>query len=180
MSLILDRDFYLEIAKGNVPGHSVVQKFGNAPDFDSTDGEVTVWDGAEDATAWELMRYVYSTTADIDSLSSSSAADTQDITIQGLDTNWELVNQTVTLNGQTRVALTTNLIRVFRAYNDNGTNLSGHIFIYVNDTLTGGIPNTNANIRCVIDPVNQQTEMAIYTIPAGKTGYLTRGYSSTS
>lgn len=177
---ISDNSDGLAIAKGDVTGHSFVHKFGNAPDFDTTDGEVTVWDGAEDGASWELMDYVYSTTADIDSISSSSAGDTQDIVIQGLDSNWELVTQTATLNGQTRVALTTPLIRVFRAYNDNSTETVGHVFVFVNGTLTGGVPDTNADIRAVIDPENQQTEMAVYTIPAGKTGYMRDWYMATS
>lgn len=177
---ISDNSDSLAIAKGDVTGHSFVHKFGNAPDFDTADGEVTIWDGAQDATAWELMRYVYSTTADIDSLSSSSASDTQEITIQGLDINYQLVSQTITLNGQTRVALTTNLIRVFRAYNYNSSDLVGHVFVYVNGTLTGGVPNTNADIRVIVDPDNQQTEMVVYTVPAGKTAYMRSWYMATA
>jgi len=177
---ISDNSDGLAIAKGDVTGHTFVHKFGNAPDFDTGDGEITVWDGAEDDTDWENMVYNYSTTAAIDSISSSSAADTQDIVVQGLDANWELTTQTVTLNGQTRVALTTNLIRVFRAYNDNSTDLAGHVFVYENDTLTGGVPDDPELIRAIIDPSNQQTEMAVYTIPAGKTGYMRDWYMATS
>jgi len=157
-----------------------VHKFGAAPDFDTADGEVTVWDGAEDETACELMNYVYSTTADIDSISSSSAADIHEITIEGLDANYAEVTQTVILIGQTRVPLTTNIIRVFRAYNDNGINLAGHVFIYVNGTLTLGVPDTNSDIRAIIDPLNQQTEMVLYTVPAGKTAYMRSFYIATT
>jgi hypothetical protein len=177
---ISDNSSGLAIAKGDVTGTSFNHKFGNAPDFDTGDNEVTIWDGAEDGTTWELMRYVYSTTADIDSISSSNNADTQDIFIQGLDSNYNLISQTITLQGQTRVALDTDLIRVFRAYNDNSTVLAGHVFIYVNGAITGGVPDTNADIRCIIDPVNQQTEMAVYTVPNGKTGYIRDWYASTS
>jgi len=177
---ISDNSSGLAISKGDVTGHSVVQKFGNAPNFDSGDGIVTIWDGAEDGTAWELMNYNYSTTADIDSISSSNAGDTSEVTVIGLDADYNEVSQTVTLNGQTRVALTTSLIRVYRAFNANSVDFLGHVIIYVNGTLSGGVPTNNADIRAIIDPVNQQTEMAVYTIPAGKTGYLTRGYASTS
>jgi hypothetical protein len=170
----------LSIAKGDVTGSTFIHKFGNAPDFDQGDGQVTIWDGAEDATAWELMRYVYSTTADIDSISSSDNGDTQDIVVEGLDTNSNEVVQTVTLTGQTRVALSTSLRRVYRAYNDNSVDLTGHVFVYVNGATTGGVPDTNADIRAVIDPVNQQTEMAVYTVPAGKTGYVRDWYGSTA
>ena len=126
------------------------------------------------------MDYQYSTTADIDSISSSDAGDTQDINIQGLDSDYNLVSQTVTLNGQTRVALTTSLIRVFRAYNDNSADLSGHVMIYVNTALTGGIPTDTTKIRAVIHPENGQTEMAVYTVPAGKTAYLRSWYATTA
>ena len=177
---VTDAENTLAIAKGDVVGASNVNKWGNAPDFDDGDGEVYIWDAAEDGTAWEQMTYTFSTGADIDSVSSTSASDTQEVTIVGLDANWEEVTQTITLNGQTRVALTTPLIRCYRAYNSNSTEFVGHIIIYENDTTTGGVPDDTSLIRAVIDPDNQQTEMAIYTIPAGKTGYLLGGYCSTA
>jgi hypothetical protein len=177
---ISDESSGLAIAKGDVTGTTFEHKFGNAPDFDSTDLTVTVWDGAEDGTAWENMVYDYSTTADIDSISSSNAGDTQEITVVGQDINYNIVTQTKTLNGQTRVALDTPLFRCYRAYNSNATNLAGHVFVYVNGATTGGVPNNNDDIRAIIDPINQQTEMAIYTVPAGKTGYMRSWYAATA
>ena len=70
--------FSLAIAKGEVTGSTAVNKWGNSPDFDDSDGEVYVWDAAEDGTAWENMTYTFSTTAAIDSISSTNAGDTQD------------------------------------------------------------------------------------------------------
>ena len=103
----------LDIAKGNVTGHTYYHKFGLAPDFDTEDNAVDVWDGANDGLH-NLMTHTYSTTADIDSLSSSNNGDTQTIVVEGLDTNWNYVTQTLTLTGNTRKALSTDLIRVFR------------------------------------------------------------------
>lgn len=177
---VTDAENTLAIAKGQVIGSDDINKWGNAPDFDTADGEVTIWDGAEDATGWEKMVYTYPSTASIDSISSTDASDTNTVTIEGLDSNFEEVSQQVTLNGQTRVALSTSLIRFYRGYNDNGTKFAGHIIIYDNDTTTGGIPDDTTLIRGVIHPNEQQTEMAIYTIPAGKTGYLLGGYCSTA
>jgi len=159
---------------------SAVNKFWNAPDFDTWDGEITIWDGAEDWAAFELMNYVYSTTADIDSISSGNAWDTQDIEVQGLDTNWDLVVQTITLTWQTRAALTTSLKRVFRAKNVWSVDLIWHVVVYKNWTLSWWIPVTNADIRAVIHPENNQTEMAIYTIPTWKTWYIRRIYANSS
>jgi len=177
---ISDNSSGLAIARGDVTGSAFIHKFGNAPEFDKGDGFVTIWDGAEDNTAWELMNVNYSTSADIDSVSSSNAGDSVDVQVQGLDTNYDLTLQTVTLNGQTRVALTTNLIRVFRVKNVGSTDLAGHCICYVNTALSGGVPSDKTKIRAVVHGDNNQTEMAVYTIPNGKTGYMRSWYASTS
>jgi hypothetical protein len=173
----------LSIAKGDVVGTTFIHKFGAAPDFDTGDNEVTVWDGAEDGTLWENMVYDYSLIADIDSISSSNElADVGlNMEIQGLDTNYNIVLQTISLDGvdaRTRVALTTPLIRVFRIKNISNTNLTGHVFVYPNTAISGGIPTDKSKIRAVIHPENNQTEMAIFTVPAGKTGYLRSWYAA--
>jgi hypothetical protein len=169
----------LAIAKGDVTGTTFIHKFGEAPDFDTGDNEVTIWDGADD-TDVDQMNYVYSTSADIDSISSSDGGDTQNIEIQGLDSDYNLVTQTITLTGQTRKALTTDLIRVFRMVNRNSTNNAGHIYCYVNTTLSSGAPVDTTKIRAIIQPGNNQTLMAVYTIPNNKTGYLRDWYASSS
>lgn len=175
-------DYRLELAKGNISGHTHVHKFGNARDFDTGDGAVTVHGLADDGTAWEQMNYVYSTTADIDSLSSDNAGDGQVIEIQGLDTNWDLTTQEVTLNGTTRVALGTALIRVFRMKNLGATDNAGNIFCFVNTadtTPADGVPDDATKIRAIIHAGDNQTLMAIFTIPNGKTGYMDSFYAST-
>jgi len=164
----------LRIAQGKRACYSFVDKFGESGEnIDTTDGLVDIWAGVADANC--NKNYVYSTTADIDSISSSSASDTEIINIQGLDENWELTEQLATLDGQNRVALTTPLIRVFRMYNSNSNPLVGTIYCYVNTTISGGIPTTPDPIRAIITIGDEQTLMALYTIPAGKTGYLVQG-----
>jgi hypothetical protein len=176
---ISDNSSGLAIAGGNVTGATYVHKFGNAPDFDTSDGVVTIWDGANDGTV-ALMNYVYSTTADIDSISSSDAGDTQTVEVQGLDGNYNLVVQSVTLNGQNRVALTTSLIRVFRFKNTGTTNFAGQVYVYVNTALTAGVPTDTTKVRAAVNDGNNQTLMAVYTVPAGYTGYMRDFYSSTA
>jgi len=167
----------LAISKGDVPGITYVHKFGNAPDFDTSDGVVTIWDGADDISV-DQMEYVYSTTADIDSISSSELGDTQELKIQGLNALWELTTQTKTLQGQTKVTLDIPLIRVFRMKNNNSTDNAGHIYCYVDTTISVGVPTDSTKIRSVIEPGNNQTLMAIYTIPLGKTGYMRVWYGA--
>ena len=169
----------LSIAKGDVTGHSVVHKFGNAPDFDTGDGEINIWDGADDGESWENMVYDYSSVADIDRIVSASN-DTQSIEIQGLGADTNFVVQAITLQGTNPVALATNLYRVFRMKNDNSTDLTGHVFVYTNNPVTDGVPDDADSIRAMIQPENNQTEMALYTIPSGKTGYMRSWYVTTA
>ena len=170
----------LAIVKGDVPGTTYVHKFGNAPDFDSADGVVTVWDGANDG-GLNQQEYVYSTNPIIDSISSSDNADTQTITVQGLDTNWELHTQDAILTGQTRKALDTPLIRCFRMFNKPPTTeLQGNVYVYENTGLSGGVPTDTTKVRAMITLGNNQTLMSVYTIPANNTGYMRDWFASTA
>ena len=171
----------LEIARGNVTGMSSVHKFGEAGDLDSEVADV--WDGCSNITGLtktSMLTYTYSSTADIDSLSSSSGSDTTDVEVQGLDATWALVTQTITLTGQTRVALDTDLIRVFRMKNVGATAFAGNVFCYVNGAITAGVPDTEADVRAIMQIGNEQTLMAIYTIPLATTGYLCQFFASVS
>lgn len=182
MSRQFSRDFQLEIARGNISGMTFIHKFGEAPDFDSGDNFVTIWDGANDGLT-DAMVYTFSSSADIDFLSCSTG-DTLDIEVQGLDTNYDLVTQTVTLTGQTPSALGTQLVRVFRMKNIDSADLTGTVYCYVSgNTVTAGVPQTVADIRAIISlhgvgDSHNQTLMAVYTIPNGKTGYLCQFYVS--
>jgi hypothetical protein len=158
-------DLYLRISLGQVPGFSFIDKFGENPDIDSGSTPEDIWEfGGE---------YTYDTngTAPIVSLISDSAADTMDIEVQGLDIDGYSVTQTITLTGTTRVALTTPLWRVFRMSNEGTVDTIGTIYCYIG---TGGVPSAG-DVRAIIDNGNNQTLMALFSIPRGKVGYLIRG-----
>lgn len=165
-------EFSQLVAEGVIPGYSAVEKFGENPVVLAASVPADVWDNGG--------IYVFSTSADIDRLSSSNAGDTQDILVIGLDSDWNEVSQTVTLNGQTPVALGTNLIRVYRMINKGSQDLAGDVYCFVNGAVTGGVPDTAADIRAMIRAGNNQTLMCIYTIPNGKTGYMREVYISVS
>jgi len=143
-------DFYLEVAKGNVAGHSSINKFGTNTNI--ADGvEEPVWSGSG--------AYTFSTTADITHIV-SSAAETQTIEVQGLDANWAVVTQTKALTGTTGVALDTPLIRVFRMKVNDATTNAGVVQCGVG-AVTSAF--TAGNLRAQIDIGAGQTLMAIYT-----------------
>ena len=184
---ISDNSSGLSIAEGNVTGKTFVHKFGEAPDFDQADGEVTMWDGANDAlfAGSPPMTYTFSSSADIGLISSSDNGDTQEIEIQGLDTDFNLVIQTITLTGQTDVDMSavggTDLIRVFRMKNIGSTDIAGVVYIRTNGSAqTNGVPNTVNTVRAIINNGNNQTLMAVYTVPNGKTGYMRSWFAATA
>lgn len=170
----------LAIASGDVVGRSFIHKFGKAPDFDAGDGTVTIWDGANDGLlGGGAMRYTYSTTADIDTISSSSVADTMDVEVWGLDTNLETLIQTVTLTGQVDATLTTPLKRVFRMINRGNTDMAGVIYLRTNGSAQAlGVPTVANTVRAIINNGNNQTLMSIYTIPSDKNGFMRDWYAA--
>ena len=165
----LNKDFFLEVAAGRVAGTSCVNKFGENPTVASGATE-DIWDGS--------VAYVFPTTATITHIrAATNTASMRGLLIemQGLDANWDLVVQNATLNGAdstTEVALTdvgVNLIRVFRL--KVIANVVGDSAVWIGAT---GVAAATAN--AIIQAGNNQTLMAIYTIPNGKTGYLTQYY----
>jgi len=162
MELEAQTPFNLRVAKGEISGHSIVSKFGQNNDI-GTGAYEDIWDGGG--------TYVYPAdgTAPITKLVAHDAADTEPIEVQGLDINGDLVIQTKTLAGTTAVTLDTPLWRMFRLKNVGTSDLVDDVCaINDGDTVDYGCINNG----------NNQTLMALYTIPAGKTGYLLQGTNS--
>lgn len=168
-----EKTFEQRVTEGDYTGYSFVEKFGENPDIDTATDPEDLWSRGG--------LYTFSTTADITKMSSSAVADSELITIEGLNSNWNYSTQTVQLQGQTSVTLDTTLIRVFRAYNANSVDLVGNVYIYVDTaTVSSGTPDNDNETRAMISIGSGQTEMCIYTIPNGKTGYFYGGYVSLS
>lgn len=170
-NLVTGPPFGWAVASGGVDNHLSIGAFGAGTDFDIADGSAVVWDGMSLVT--KIPAYTFSATADIDSLSSSSASDTTNILVRGLDEDWNEVDQILTLNGQTRVALTTPLIRITRMVNDGAVGFVGNVFCYVNGAITAGVPNTDADVRAIIAIGNNQTLMAVFSVPSGRRALMT-------
>lgn len=172
----MSKDFYFEVARGSVNGHSAANRVAHDANIGTTLSTV----GEENQNT-----YTWSTTADIDTITSDSNSDTHDIYIDGLDANYEPVQQTVTLTGQTAATLDTPLMRINCMRNLTGTATLGTIYVWVSGGgSTLGVPNTAADIRSTIQLINgfsnERCTLSIYTIPAGKTGYIVFGKTTVS
>lgn len=167
MTYLRSRNFLLDVSMGLVPGHSIVNKFGaNA----TADTGHDLWTGGG-------VYGFYPTTAQSMELVSDDPDDddgdtgARTVLVYGLDGSWDVVSETVTLNGVGAVNLTEHTyLRVFRmivmSAGSSKTN-EGTISCQIQ---TGG------TVAAEIAAGAGQTQMAIYTTPNGKTGYFLKGY----
>ena len=162
--------FELQVARGMITGHKSLFKYGNNPDVNGT--LETVWSHS--------TLYVYPTTAIHMKVSSTSANDAaagsgaRTIVVSGLDADYNEINEIVTLDGQTPVLTTGLFIRVFRSYVlTAGSSNSAEGTIYIGDgVVTAGVP---ATVYAEISLGENQTLMALWTVPANYTLYVYRG-----
>lgn len=151
-----NEDFDLQVARGQVQGHSTVNIYGYQPSIGTT--FVPVW---ENATA-----YTYPASA-ITMYLSGSSGDTAKITVVGLDSSYNAINEIVTLNGTTPVATTKQYLRVNSMFVSTGSATNPAGAVYLKDV--GG-----TIIYAQINAGIGRTQAAIYTVPAGFTYYLSR------
>lgn len=148
--------FELQVSRGQIYRHTTLFKYGYNPLIINVNE--TIWDGGG----------IYSYPASALSMTVTSASGATDsgvkVTVVGLDADWLEVSQEVTLDGSGTATLSTSLRRVYRAYVSGDTSPAGNITI-----ANGG--TTYAQIRAG----ENQTLMAVYTVPAGKTFYLHNG-----
>ena len=157
----------LAISRGHSQGYRSLYKFGYNPDVDTT--EETVWGNAGD--------YIWLDSAVTMFISSTSANDSgtgigaRTILIQGLDEDYNEIEETITLNGQTQVATQLSYLRVYRSFVTlAGSNEGTSGVIYIGSSgATGGVPNSSVYASISI---GNQTQIAAYTVPAGYTLYI--------
>jgi hypothetical protein len=149
--------FELQVSRGQIPGHSWLHKFGAVPAM-SQNQTGTIWDINDTSYPWAAF-----SSASILSVDRASASDAgKEITIFGLDANYNEISENVTLTNATGNQTTKSFIRVYRAYMYNGsaTNV-GNIDIKVSTTIVARITAGKG-----------QTLMAVYTVPSGYTGFI--------
>ena len=157
----------LAIARGFTKGHRALYKFGYNPDVNGE--EETVWSQGGNMTYPTSAVTMFVSSTSVNDANGGTGANS--IIIQGLDENYDEIEETVLLNGQTQVATQLAYLRVYRAFVTlAGTGGTSGGTIYIGSSgATGGVPNTTiyANLH-----LGNQTQIAAYTVPAGYTLYL--------
>ena len=187
--ILTGSDYYVGIAKGDIPNHYPVNKFGHNSDVGATAEPIWDYSGPYEYLADDTFATMY--------ISSDDALD-QGLTYQvdGIDSDYAYSSVEVTTDGSdgnTFVALTSGATdnkwwRIFRALNTSGTAAQGNIYISKDNTDAGGdgIPDDTGDIQAQIKIGFEQTLMAMFTIPASRDGvtidsaYLTSFYAGTS
>lgn len=166
--------FELQVARGQITMHSAINVFGYNPDVDTS--EESIWpDGGT---------VPHPTVASVLKISSSSADDTsagtgaRTVAIFGIDANYNVVSESVILDGQTPVNTGNSYLYVNQFYvtsvGSGGVN-AGNINAGTG-TVTSGVPAVLYDI--IATGYNNRTT-AHYCVPAGYTGYLTTGVITT-
>lgn len=181
MSFIPNTDFFIEVQKGNVPGHRLVNKFGRNPDVD-TGAVEDVWTvgGQRIWLSSPVQLEAISTSAN-DTLAGSGA---QIVTVQGNDFNFDVFEVDINMNGTTASSptiVTGGIMRVNRAFvkqpgtyhgNNDGTidiQISGGGAIQAQIAIPGATPSSNKG----------QTEQTHFTVETGALGIILKVRVST-
>lgn len=153
-------------------------KFGKSAEL-SVNGTATIWTvGGHE---------VYVNDNLITHISSSSAADVHEVFLEchtvsgtGQDAKFSFMTQTVTLQGQTKVALPAPVARVSQVFNNNGVELVGRVTVYEDVAVTAGVPDDETKIHIDI-PTGLQGSLKAATTFSDEDYYvLTGGFGSVS
>lgn len=157
--------FELQVSRGQIAGHSVVQVFGYNPDVDQTEESVWPDGGTVPHPTVASVLDIVSTSTDDDGDPAGTGART--VFIEGLNTTYEVVSETVTLNGTTNVQTVNSYMYINQFYVasvGSGEVNAGEITAKLGATLYDMI---------AVGYSNRTT--AHYCVPAGYTGYMAEG-----
>ena len=161
----------IPIAAGQLAGYSSIEKFGRNPNV--TTSIETIWEhgGIYQYLTTASQIFVYSASAN-DGVGQTGAIK---VTVQGLDENWNIISEELTVNG---AGSTATFLRVYRSFITDAGSVGYNTGNLIVSTQASGAGTVLADIGGDGSGVNfigyGQTMLALYTVPAGKTAYLTQ------
>jgi len=167
----INAEFYLEVAKGDVKGHSAVNKFGEADEIGTTWTVIT--DSKTYPTPTSPVSLEILSSSDVDSTGNAGA---QQVLIQGIGADWREQTETVSLQGTQAVDLSNTWLRVYRMYvvstntyaSTSASTHAGTITLRADDGgATWGVLSKDGVFGY------GQSLIGAYTVPKGKTAFLT-------
>ena len=154
--------FDLQVARGQIMGHSTVNIYGVQAAVATS--YIPVWENASAYTypaAAAVMNLVSTVNTGADKTGTS-------VLIQGLDSAYAVISETLTLNGTTVVPTVKSYLRI--------NNIS--VSAVTSSTMPTGVITlkdlTNTTTYAQIAAGLGRSQMSIYTVPAGFTLYLSR------
>lgn len=156
--LTLSNNLDIEVALGLVPGWTSFRKFGYNDDIDSGTEEIwTVGTPRTLPTSAAVAAVVSTSQNDGNVAGDDSGA--LEVTIEGLDSNWDSVTDTVTTNGTTPANSTQTFLRINRMYvSSAGSNEANA------GTITASV---SGNDQITIPANHGQSEIASFSVPRG-------------
>lgn len=157
----------LAIASGLFTGYSIVNKFGTNGDIDTASVPEDIWEGGGVYAGFpdSAVEAVEVLSSSADDASAGTGART--IRITGLDSNYDVASETITLNGTSPVDSVNTYRRVHTASvltaGSGGVNAG---------TITVRHTTTTTNVFLSMQIGRNQTNCSGYTVPAGYTAYL--------
>lgn len=166
----LTEPFELQVARGQITGHSLIHVFGHNPDVDTL--EETIWptDGLLGHPASPTIMKISSSSTD----DAAAGTGARTVHILGVNGTGGFVEETVTLNGQTAVNTVNSYDAIERmtvmTAGSGGVN-AGTIYAGTG-TVTLGVPAVPYSAIGIGDNLSL---VGHWTCPTGYTGYLVYG-----
>lgn len=165
-------DAEIDMAAGRFQGFDIVNKFGTNADVDTDTLPEDVWEGGGTYTGFpsdlELVEVVSASAND-----ASAGTGARTVRITGLDADYNVLSEIVTLNGTTPVDTVAQFRRVHTATvltaGSGGVNAG---IITIRHTTT------TANVFVTIPVGRNQSNCSGYTVPAGYTAYMRKMHAA--
>ena len=154
-------DYYLEIAKGNIPKHSLFVIRGHSPDIDSAEEDVAESGNLTYLTSAERMNIASTSTDDIADGDGVTA-----IKIEGVDNDGAKISESVVMDGTDNVLTNQSYLRVNQMValtaGDTGWNAG----------IITATAQTAGTVQCQMNATESISQNSHYTVPLNHTFYI--------